>query len=868
MNKELKKLFKRYNYTKNYFPQDILDLQAAIFDFTESLSHDLIRALHLKKLVDYPIRGSRPTKRIQDLLKKLANVQDPRLKAFLNQNLTFALGEDSLQLMRGDHQSYLIAQDKAIQELLDIPKEHIHQHLIDHFSIDLLKQKFDQLEQDTIYIDKRYHDYFHEFLALISQLKQLSPVSGTVDEPSSEEDTQDTSNSQTLDRFLYRLHRLVRRAEVGLEVIELVQVGQLSFMWYTEIMNEEKSKYDETLKRGLIISQLDVIHDYQLLNTDLFVKLRKQDLPVIEKELSDRMRMVQLLSRLYKQKWIDSKYVEIILKNSFGQQATHILKTLETFKIKKEMGNFIRKKVKNTTEESQVMQQFSILMKSVKDLMAVQKEALGDAKKWKDRDKDLSVKNLLSILKKHAKPSTHPSAPGRQKVKALEQFVDKMGYPKKEMPQPVPTQTPTGAQPGGPTPSSPAEIISKIEELKKQLQQAEKTREDIASSQKEGQEVLDLLNGDSVIFPETHKLFRKKLLIVQQRLQKGKLPQEQAKVLLGKWNKEIEENIRLETKVFKLLETLKGYTDDLHLTSEELSEIRDVDVSPSDRDILVDKCFYKYEMIHNLHEKYQNDPRLRALALEKQSAISIYLFGDILSSSPFFFNEKDLPEIFDFVPHFVKEDIETCHQMIRELFESSINHELLLNLIHWGVCSLQPERQKSIKSKVVKALVESQKTSTMWKNFQPELSPQNVQRILDYVSPQIDENLNLKGQESKTHLQEFLQQSEEEKSLDVIERELKEFIYSIAVAEYASKIHRFVTCFEEIEQLVQPTESNEEHLEALASHIKTFFAALEMRLYDQQLELLIEHAITLFSEDSPVVDEGKALYRELMGFEY
>lgn len=50
--------------------------------------------------------------------------------------------------------------------------------------------------------------------------------------------------------------------------------------------------------------------------------------------------------------------------------------------------------------------------------------------------------------------------------------------------------------------------------------------------------------------------------------------------------------------------------------------------------------------------------------------------------------------------------------------------------------------------------------------------------------------------------------------------------------------------------------------------VESFFSILALERYDERIELLLDHAIMLFSEKNPIVIAGKRIYEDIMGFEF
>ncbi|MBF0279358.1 MAG: hypothetical protein HQM13_16295 [SAR324 cluster bacterium] len=826
---EIKKLFEDYCHNNNIVLQNTAEIESAIHTFTQSLDHHLIRLLYLDQLTEYPVEFSNPIKEVQDLLKEFP-VQDAFLKKIREQ--TFSLGDDLKEVLEVERKYYSLIQHESLQSIsINSPGKEWGQ-LLKNFN---LQERLKQARQVET-LDHFDEIYDGEFKALLRCLEESQSQ-----EPGSPEFQKSTMP------VLPIIDRLVRRGEIGLELINLVLQGRFSYLCFVQLIATRGKRFDDLLKKGMIISRLDMLHEYQLLKTELFLSLRKQSVGAIENELQNRSKMIQLLHELYRNKWIDPKQIETILKNCRVQATDRPLATLEGFKVKKEIGILIRSKVKGTAQETEIMNQLAELMKSIPDLNRFWQELLA-GQSWKKREAGISIDDISKGLGKYIRVGKKPAAGQRPKSQS----------PRNEKVSKQESSTPVGK----------TSLSETLESLRKQISDAAEVLQGLAEY--EGKKAISELKEDQLLFPETQRLFKQKLDVFQQNLKNKMLKlKDSPEALLQKWQIEIKQNLKVDTDAYKLLELLKDFQGDWNLTEEELIAVKDIDLPAQERACWVEQCHQKYSLLDSLFVKKENLTQLGKLHYERESAILMNILQDILQTDPFYFENKSLSSLKDVLPPLESEQINASRQIATDLFKAKIGSKLLFNLFRWGVFILNPPNMNQLK----KALLDNddfEQKRNDWEKFKNSaVSKEMVQKLIARVSPTIASNMDQTGKNVVTSLKQLVNLPDEEFVKEVSKKMVDSLVHSLMTTEYIVKIRAIIECFLEIESSLATLElTGAIVLPNPASIAKRFFGILALDDYEQRIELLVEQVIQIFAESSAIAKEGKQLYEELLGDEY
>ncbi|MBF0287162.1 MAG: hypothetical protein HQM14_05030 [SAR324 cluster bacterium] len=841
---DVKNLFKQYSYNKNILAEDAAEIEKVIRAFTESLTHDLIRALYLNNLTDDPVDFPDPIKAIQLLLQQFA-VEDPYLKNLRDR--PFALGDDLQELLNVERQCYSLIQDPIIQELLNNPTENGFNQAVKGFDLAEWEKRVKHVESLT-HFDHVYDEDLKRFLQCMKDGKNDGPVPA--------------ESQKLLDAIFPVAYRLVRRGEVGLQLIDLVLQGRFSYLCFVQIIATKGDKFDEALKTGMVISRLDMLHEFQFLSTKLFLLLRKQGIRNITKELENRTSLVQLMMDLYQQKWIAPKQIESILKTSQSQQVAPLLATLEKFSIKKEV-SLIRVKIKGAEQEVKMANQLSELSTSVKVLHSFWRELL-QKKSWQEREPELTITEIADLLKKYVKQV--PARPSNQ-TSAVKTFQQTLSKSQQTLMPTNPEERPPAKQKS--SVAEPMPFARKVESLQQQLNKAFEVQKEIIGSADGAQDAVDLLGERSLLFSETVHAYQQKLTLLQQKWEQKKLSaQDHPEKLLDKWEEEIQQNIKVDTEAFKLLETLKKYEADWELTIEELSEIKNVNKPYSQRKLWVEKCFQKYALLNELQKTAADKSRLSALHYETASPLLFHVVQDILKKDPFYFEGNALSALKKVCPGPETDQLESSRKLVNTCFEIPIGSDLLIHLVGWGILLIAPEKQEEIKKGLLAAKTSHQ--SIDWDDLTSSpVSPGLIQKILKLISEPALASMDQEGKDIVAKFKEMLTQSDETSIEQSSEDRVEYLVNSLRVTEHVLRVQRLVEAFQKIENAVKdPEVFNTSSLPRPSKIAERFFQILELDDYEQRLELLIEQTISIFSERDPLVQSGKKLYQDVIGFEF
>ena len=235
----------------------------------------------------------------------------------------------------------------------------------------------------------------------------------------------------------------------------------------------------------------------------------------------------------------------------------------------------------------------------------------------------------------------------------------------------------------------------------------------------------------------------------------------------------------------------------------------------------------------------------------------------------FYFEKKSLSSLKEVLPPLGSDQIEASRQLTTALFKAEISLNLLFNLFRWGVFLLKPSSQNQLKSALLNSENFQQKQLDWKKLKSTPISMELIKHILTHISQKTAANMDQTGKNIVTGLKEILAHPEEASLKDVSRKTVDYLIDSIMTAGYTVKIREIVECFQEIESsVVELTTVGGMVIPNPSSIVKRFFRILTLEDYEQRLELLVEQAIQIFSENSSFAQEGKQLYQDLLGVEY
>ncbi len=848
MNETLYQLFRQYCEHKNWSLTQTTQIEEAIRSFTESITHDLLRAYYLNQLTDHPVERPDPIQVAQSLLSQVP-LHDLQLQRARDHK--FGLGDDLLKILSLEEKLYALSQLPLCNRLLQKPTP--GSAPFDFKGINLNEwQQYVLQAQKISHFDAVYCQSLQSFVKLLQQGVTVQKASQPV-EP-------------IQDQIVPVVYGLSRRGKIGLELVDLVRKGRLSYLSYVQTITTDGDQFDKTLKQGFLLSQLDAMHDCQLIDTSLFAQLRKQPPQQVEQELEARLHMIDLLKELNERHWIDAKQIETVLKNSRTRPAAKLLETLEIYKIKKVLGELVRQQVHGTPQEAEAMKRLTQLIKQVENLKAFG-DYLGGETEWSNLGARFTAEEILQHLaefSQHPQAYRHGTVP---KFKKLQNKVltdlrpsqqsapsnasdasssrpnanSKAHPPSSAKPQPSPKASESASPQGSP-------ILTNVHSFKKEIQKAVQ---------------------EHALSTESGRLFTQKLNLLEQRLTlSNPVPAEQAQALLSKWRDEIQQATELDTQIHELIESLKKDSAQWHLTSEELFELRNVDIPFPERKAWVRVCTEKYSLLQELYEKY-DESRLEDLHYETLSPFVLYLFQDLLRKAPFAFAEQDLTSLHEAVPHDDLQRLEACRSMLAELFKASVSVVFLLKLLYWGIGNLPLTELNRLRQILVGGIRTAHQYSIDWRAWKTQaLSIELVKEILQGMADFHRHYMDAQGKKIVQKIQEGLD-SEEGLDLSEIEpEELETLVHSVATTEYFAKLMEITNTLKESTSSVNIPSEKLSDVKSPVELLQRIERIETIGFYEQRLELLIDQAIAVFTEMNPFVDAGKQLYEELVGFEY
>ncbi|MBF0276828.1 MAG: hypothetical protein HQM13_03520 [SAR324 cluster bacterium] len=850
MKADVTQQFERFCRSKNASPKSVTEMEALLRDFFAVLNQDLIRTFYLNGFSGISADVPKLIEPLQSLITEIPGLQDPRFQSIqkLKNNITpqrAAMFEEYQKLYKLCANEELIAfqDDPTHENLVKLAKE---------FELKEWMQAFTSLESSATKVyDTRYHQISKKFFA------DLNKIRGQIENSSLQK-----SQAQAIIHHLFSTYyQVYRRAEIGKELTDLALTGHLSFLCYAEVMAKPDEELGGTLSRSLVISQWDWLHDNKLLQKELFINLRKGGIDELKKELQDRIEMVKLLKKLNKNKWIDPKQSEIILKNSCTQRAAKSLDTLQFFLIKKEVVPLVHARAKGAPDESEIKNRLAALIKPGPnpELKEFYNKLLNGAETLQERISHLTIDVIRNLL---TPPKNTPFDGLRNKI---------LDTPKKA---PVPTavpssKTPPPAAPRADAPTAGSDgILQEIAELQKQLLEGANVMDELMSNH-QGEQAIAFLENRQILLPDTEQAIRKKLNILQQHIKDGPKGVDPM-MMLGKLKIEIRNSMTLDTKLFALREKLKLYEEKPNLTSEETEMIRNSDLPAQERLFMVDLCSQKYHFLNELSSSVPEKERFTALELEKASPALINILQDILKEQPFYFSKAILDSFKNCLPKFINEDVEASRKSSLALFENSIGDSLFSKLVQWGLWKVKGTEQSKLIEVITSSLSAKSVNTQKWNKFKTvNISKKSLEGIAQSIPPKLEEIMDDKGRTILSNMKRVVFKNDEEGIKNFPKSAINYLANSLITTDYITQIRDLFESFSKIsgnsnlENIV--SESNAESPTGMVKH---FEGILEMEFHDQRLEILLDELMLILPEDSPLIETGKKLYFELTGFQY
>ncbi|MBF0286371.1 MAG: hypothetical protein HQM14_01020 [SAR324 cluster bacterium] len=847
MNLQIKKAFERYCNSKNVAPTSIEEMEPLFHEFLGSLSSDLTRTFYLNGFSRIKVVLPDVFYPLQNLLTKLTKLQDPILKELRDQKAS--IPPNRLTMLKGNLQLYNLCRNKTLQSFQDNPSVDSLDNLLMAFDPEHWQQEVSRIESSSQVCDSVYNQLLKQFLSDARKVgKQVSALEKT--------------QVETLVKHLMSLaYNFSRRGEMGIELTELALAGRLSFLCYAEMLKKPEEQLVNSLKSSLVISQWDWLHDHKLLQRELFLALRKQGAENIEKELNQRVELIRLLSQLFQNKWIDPRQIEGILKNTYNQPASKPLESLQVFVMKKEVGRLVQVKAQGASDRNEIMVRLSTLMKSNEALKVFYSELLGDATTLEDRAVDLSIDVIRELLgtSDKAEPATQSTTPPKkdapfQKLrnKILSKSEDEGG--------------PSAGELLGPILSDPAAILKKINELQQKILATADVMDEIMSNRYEKDEAIEFLEDKHILLPETEQLFRRRLQILQKNVKEGNSTDGDPGTILQGLELEIEDGLTLDTQIYKLQETLKKYEGNMALTPEEASMIKNMDLAMKERLFLVDVCYQKYNLLHELKSSVEDTDRLEELHLEEISAILLYVVQDILLENPYSFSRDELISLQNYLSP-SSQKVEMNRQATKDLFDSAIGGALLAKILCWGFWKIEESKQKEIKDQILRSLDSDNKSEAKWKKFRSvAVSRKVLDRFIKEIPSNVEAIIDHQGKKIINQFKNILVQEDKNSIKNASQKDVQYLANALITTEYVSKAKNLMEGLITIEK--NAPKPNQEDLRLPSDLSSSIESILDMRIYDQRLEMLIDELMAVLPKDAAIVKEGCRLYKEFTGFEY
>lgn len=238
MNQIIKKLFEQYCQSNYLFLKTKEEVEKSVFLFSDSLKHDLTRAFYLGELTDIPIEFPDLYNKIQNLLTKVPSLSDPRLIAIRDKKNQ--IGEEISKILESSRKFYEISKLESLQALYN---NHTPQNiliLVQTLDFNDLENKITSAESYADAFDKIYLTYLKNLLTPLKRIQKY-PDSTRV-KPESINDYPELNQliKREISLIIPTLYRLLRRGEVGLELLDLCYKQKFSFLCYMEISGKKR----------------------------------------------------------------------------------------------------------------------------------------------------------------------------------------------------------------------------------------------------------------------------------------------------------------------------------------------------------------------------------------------------------------------------------------------------------------------------------------------------------------------------------------------------------------------------------------------------------------------------------------------------
>ncbi|MBF0350341.1 MAG: hypothetical protein HQM11_04885 [SAR324 cluster bacterium] len=864
MYEPLQRMFERFCHNSGLVPANDHEMEQAIQAFAETATHDLTRAFYLKELRLHPVEITPIGIDVQRILKKLPKIEDASLQTLCNQE--FGLGDDLVDNLKSDHQLYSISQNDAIKAYQEDPSKTNMIALVENFNLEECLSLKKQIEEQALRFDEIYHDALNKFLEYFKQIQ----------EEIKKTDQQGGLPSRR-ESILPTIYIMTRRGEVGIELIHLTLQGYFSYLCYLDIIQKRGNDFDHALRNGIKTSQLDLMHDYGMLKTELYISLRKQGVAAIIPELEKRKQLFQLMDEFYTNKWIDAKQVEVFILNSINQPCEGLLNTLKIHKIKKEIQVFTRKKIKGRADETELMNKVVTLLKNVPDVFALETDLLKNGTSIEEVLEKLKIEQFLNILVRHVKrtaqaqPQPSPEADEHSAKKAFEKIVAmKHEAHEPQAPQKTDvTPTPVGpAKPETSIPQKPTEpkvaesgVLLRIRELTQELAQMKIQFQELSGSAS-GQTAIDQLGTDKIVFESTGNNLLEKLKILEQKI-KANMPEGMAEKFLQKYEREIQFYSQADTQAFLLMEKLKTYGETFVLTPEEITEIENSDANPQERLFYIEKCDQKYSLIHTLRQMESNKRRFDEMKLGQASALAIFVFQDILRSNPWFF-EKFKWTNSQALMSSVSAQVNIARAIAKVVYDLTGDSKLILQLFQWGLFLLAEDRQQQVLEAIKQGIKQIKSLIKLWEMFKSNpVGKDSIRQLLTSCTTVVNKHMDAIGQKYKARIEEGFNRGTPETK----PAETTAFASSLLTALYFQGIHTIYKTFNDI-QSWQGEGFPSSGIEPPSELMESLEQILEMDFYEERLEMLVEIVSSQFSPSNPMIHEGKIIYKEILNFDF
>ncbi len=870
MKAEVKKLFERYCESKNVFPKSVEEMEPLLRDFFGLLNQDLVRGFYSKGFSKISADIPELIEPLQALIAAIPPLQDPRLQALRQQknNIT----PQRTTTLQEHLKLYQLCTNEQLLAFQENPSDESLTKLVKEFDLKQWMQAFTKLESSTTKIyDTQYHQLSKKFFA------DLNKVSGQI-----ENSTLPKKQSQAvMHHLLSSFYGVARRGEIGKELTDLALTGRLSFLCYAEIFAQPEEEFTNILPTSLVISQWDWLHDNQLLQKELFIDLRKSGVDEIRKELQERIEMVKLLSKLNKNKWIDPKQSETILKNSVTQRAAKSLDTLQFFLIKKEVVALVHARAKGAADETDIKNRLAALIKRGPnpELKKFYNKLLDGAETLQERVSQLTIEVIRNFL-----------MPPKKTL--FGEFRDEiLNSPKKPPPAtPDAGAPPASKKPPPPTPDaeappassassaevSPAEspppgseeILQEVADLQKQLSEAANVMSELTSNH-QGKKAIAFLEDKQILLPDTEQVFHKKIQILLERLKEGS-KEANLRKMIGQMKVDIRNNSKFDTRLFILQETLKQYENKPSLTQEEMAVLGNMKLPIQERGFMLDQCGQKYQILNELKAAVPDKKSLAALQLEKAPPILVNILQDILKKQPFYFSKDTLNSFKNYLPNNQSAEVEASRTTVHDLYKSFVGGALLSKLVQWGLWKIDGAEQIELIKTITNSLSVKSVNAQKWNKFKSvSISKKSLEGIAQSVPPNLEKNMDEKGRTVLSNMKTVILKNDEDGIKGFSKKDISYLANSLVTTEYITQIRDLIDSFSKIQEASKIGGASAQNKAGSSADLAKYFeATLGMEFHDQRLEMLLDELVLLLPEDSPLIETGKKLYFDFTGFKY